>query len=135
MEQLREAADRVLVRGASFPMTPLLTWRASELMSLGRREALAAAISRLERSAGETLLPGAAPLNRSAVRLNRARLDAIVNRLLGDDLVSPRGMVLLERLLDSPESPLFDVEQRADAEVELDRVLRALDEPVWGPRR
>jgi hypothetical protein len=135
LAQLREAADRVLLRGASFPMTPLLTWRASELMSVGRREALAAAIARMERSASKALLPGAAPLNRRAVRLNRARLDAIVDRLLGDDLVSPRGMVLLERLLDEPRSPLFDTEQRNDVAVELDRVLRALDEPVWGSRR
>jgi hypothetical protein len=124
--QLRSNLDRLLVRSEPKSLSPMLVWRAGELCAPGEREHLAAALRRVERTADSAHLPGATPLNRSAVRANRAELDALVDRLTAPEPVSARGMILARRLLDDPAGPLYDRDRAADLGGRLRDVLSAL---------
>jgi hypothetical protein len=126
--QLRSNLDRLLLRIEPTPLSPVLVWRAGELCAPGRREHLAAAVRRVERSADSSHLPGAAPLNRRAVRANRDEMDALVDRLAATEPVSARGMILAKRLLDDPSGPLYDRDCSADLGAHLRAVLKALDD-------
>ena len=100
---------------------------AGELTSVEERERLAASIGRLERSADASHLPGSVPLNRGAVRSQRAQLDAVADRLLQPEPVSARGVLLVRRLLDGAAGPLYDRSRTSELASELRRALSALD--------
>ena len=125
--RLRATVDALLVRDVPAPSSPLLSWRCGELTSTDSRERLAASISRIERAAAPSVLPGAAPLNRGVVRVHRAEFDAIADRLLFPDPVSARGVLLVRRLLNDPAGPLFDIERSAELGSYLLQALNALE--------
>ena len=127
LSQLRSSIDRLLIRDVPMPWSPLLAWRAGELTSVEERERLAASIGRLERSADASHLPGSVPLNRGAVRSQRAQLDAVADRLLQPEPVSARGVLLVRRLLDGAAGPLYDRSRTSELASELRRALSALD--------
>ena len=124
--QLRSNLDRLLVRIEPTSLSPMLVWRAGELCAPDEREHLAAALRRVERSADSSHLPGATPLNRSAVRANSAEMDALVDRLTAPEPVSARGMILARRLLDDPAGPLYNRDCAADLGARFRDVLKAL---------
>lgn len=128
LARLRASTDRLLVRDAPMPWSPLLAWRSGELTGAEERERLAASIGRLERSATSSYLPGPAPLNRGAVRAQRELLDALADRLLQPEPVSARGVLLVHRLLDDPAGPLYDRSRTPELAAELRRALSALGE-------
>ena len=132
LAQLRSSIDRLLIRDAPGPWSPLLAWRAGELTSVEKRERLAASISRLERSATSSYLPGSAPLNRGAVRSHREQLDAISDRLLQPEPISASGVLLVHRVLHDPAGPLYDRGRAGQLDGELRRARSALDDR---PRR
>ncbi len=105
----RRAADEWLLRGAAArPSSALLSWRARELTSPRLRSTLARSLRGIERELRGTGLPGPIPLNRRALRLHVVLVRALEDRL--DDSARPvsvRGMLLVDRLLTEPGSPLY----------------------------
>jgi HAMP domain-containing protein len=125
--QLRSNLDRLLLRSEPTGLSPMLVWRAGELCATDEREHLATTLRRLERSADSSHMPGATPLNRSAVRASGEELGALVDRLSSPDPVNARGMIMVRRLLDDPAGPLYDRDRAADLGPRLREALRALD--------
>jgi hypothetical protein len=109
VRRLRAIADRIILRNGDRPTaSPLVAWRTVELTSRRHRLAVAAEAARLARELDASTLPGAVPLNRSAVRPYRQELEALAAALDGDQPTSARGILLAERFLSSPASPLYD---------------------------
>ena len=127
LAHLRATVDDLILRELPTPYSPLLLWRCSELTSVDARERLAATITRIERAAAPSVLPGSAPINRGAVRIHRDELDAIVDRLLRPEPVSARGVLLVRGLLTDPAGPLFSTERAAELGDRLRQASNALD--------
>jgi hypothetical protein len=109
VRRLRAIADRIILRNGDRPTaSPLVAWRAAELTSRRHRRSVAAAASRLARELSASSLPGAVPLNRSVVRPYRQELEALAATLDGKQPIGASGMLLAERFLSSPASPLYD---------------------------
>jgi hypothetical protein len=99
MRAERARADAELA-GARLP-SPRHAWRIEELVCDENRVRLARQVTDVVHAADERLLPNARPINRGAVRESRAELLDIAARLFDTRRpVAPRGVVLLERLLD-----------------------------------
>ena len=115
----RRRADEELVATRLPP--PRLAWRATELVADENRIDLARSLTDVVHAADERLLPAASPIARAAVRECRPQLLAIAARLFEvAKPVSPRGILLVERLLTNGAGPLYG---RGDAE----RLLVAAD--------
>ena len=115
----RRRADEELVATRLPP--PRLAWRATELGADENRIDLARSLTDVVHAADERLLPAASPIARAAVRECRPQLLAIAARLFEvAKPVSPRGILLVERLLTNGAGPLYG---RGDAE----RLLVAAD--------
>ena len=129
----RRAADEWLLWGAAVrPSSDLLSWRAAELTSPRVRSTLARSLGGIERELRQASLPGPVPLNKRALRLHVGLVRALQARLEDSTRpVSVRGMLLADRLLTEPGSPLYSPapdDVLADA---LSDVLEALDpEPL-----
>jgi hypothetical protein len=127
VRRLRSIADRIIMRGGDRPTaSPLVMWRTAELTSSRHRRLVAAKAARLARELDASTLPGAVPLNRSVVRPYRKELEALAAALNGSQPVSARGMLLVEQLMSSPASPLYDRAAADTLEPRLRRVLSAL---------
>ncbi len=107
--QRRRAADEWLLWGAAAqPSSKLLSWRAGELTSPRLRSTLARSLRGIERELLFTSMPGPVPLNKRALRLHLGLLRALQERLEDSARpVSVRGMLLVDRLLTEPGSPLY----------------------------
>ena len=105
----RRAVDEWLLWGATVrPSSPLLSWRAGELTSPRLRSTLARSLLGVEQEALGVAVPGPVPLNRRAIRAQLSLLRSLREQV--GDLsrpVSARGMVLVDRLLTEPGSPLY----------------------------
>jgi hypothetical protein len=105
----RRAADDWLLWGAvAHPSSPLLSWRAAELTSPATRSSLAHGLRRVDRDARQVRAVAPVPLNKHSIRRNLGLLHALQERL--DDQsrpVDPRGILLVERLITVPRSPLY----------------------------
>jgi hypothetical protein len=125
----RRIADDWLLWGATArPSSALLSWRARELMSPRLRRTLARSMRGIERETRGRAHPGAVPLNKRALR-SQLNLVHTLNERLDDRAraVSVRGILLVDRLLTEPGSPLYS---RAPDDVlaeALTDVLAALD--------
>ena len=101
----READVEIL---ASHLPSPRLAWRIEELVDDENRIDLGRAVTGVVHAADERLLPGASPLDRSAVRACRSELLELASRLY--DLNTPvraRGVLLVERVLEDGSGPLY----------------------------
>ena len=129
---LRRNADRILRGGARVhPDSALLVWRAAELTSARKRRSFARSLRGVVRGLDGNALPGAVPLNRRGVRPYTAALVALAE-LVGDlsRPVAPRGMLLLDDLLTSGDSPLYARENVDRLPGDLREIVRALGEGV-----
>ncbi len=105
-----------------------LSWRAAELVIPKRRLDLAHQLRRLVHDADPRLLPGAQTFDRLAVRAEAERFVALADRLADlERPVAPRGVLLLERLLDDPWSPLHDRDRAEQLRESLDEAAKALE--------
>ena len=106
--------------------SPRLAWRTAELLSDEHRVQLARWLTDLVHAADERLLPGASPVDRTAVRALRPQLLEIAARICDTDRpVTPRGVVLLERLLEG--GALFGQVRPSHLRTELGAVREALE--------
>ena len=125
----RRAADEWLLWGAvAQPSSPLLSRRAAELTSPGRRSTLARSLRRVERDVSEATVAAPIPVNRRAIRRNIGLVRALHERL--DDHsrpIDPRGVVLVERLITIPRSPLYSRDPDNVLAEALAEALAALD--------
>ena len=102
----RRRADAELL-AARLP-SPRLAWRTAELVADDHRLELGRSLTDVVHAADERRLPSAAPLDRPAVRRCRAQLLELAARLCDLDRdVAPRGVLLVERLLEDGAGPLY----------------------------
>lgn len=102
----RRRADAELL--ASRLPSPRLAWRTAELVADEHRLELGRSLTDAVHASDERRLPGAAPLDRVAVRGCRAQLLELAARLCDlDEHVAPRGILLVQRLLEDDGSPLY----------------------------
>jgi len=130
LEKRRQVADEWLLWGAAArPASALLSWRARELASTRLRWTLAQSLRRIEREVCCETRLGPVPLNRAAIRAQLGLLRALRERLADrSSTVTVRGMLLADRLLTEPASPLYSsacddvlAEALGEALVELER--------------
>jgi hypothetical protein len=122
----RRVADEQLL--ASKLPSPRLAWRVAELIGQEHRIELGRAVTGVVRAADERLLPGARPVDRGAVRENRAQLLDIASRLFDEERsVRPRGVLLLETLLGDGGGPLYGHDTPRRLRLELARIQEALE--------
>jgi hypothetical protein len=126
LRSARRSADEQLL--ASRLPSPRLAWRVAELTDLAHRVELGRALTDVVHGADERLLPSATPLNRGAVRECRAQLLELASRLFdGDRSVTPRGVLLVDRLLRDGVGPLYGAEPARKLRLELARIDEALN--------
>jgi len=128
--RLQASIDQLLLRKEPTPLSPILVWRAGQLTSPAAREHLAASLRRVERSAGASHLAGASPLNRPAIRASHSEIEALVDRLSAPEPVPPRGILILQHLLEDPSSPFYGHAPADTLQRELRAALSALREPT-----
>jgi hypothetical protein len=122
----RRTADEQLL--ATKLPSPRLAWRIAELVSQDHRVALGRSLTDVVRSADERKLPNARPLDRGAVRENRAQLLELASCMFDDDhSVRPRGVLMLEKLLHDPKGPLYGHDAARQLNLALMRIREALD--------
>jgi hypothetical protein len=125
LREARHRADEQLL--SSRLASPRLAWRIAELTAREHRNELARALTDTVHAADERFLPSAKPLDRSAIREARAQLLEVASCLFnGDRSVSPRGVLLVERLLDDGTGPLYDSHARPRLAVQLNEIREAL---------
>ncbi len=126
---LRSEADGELRRGRRpYFHHALVSWRSAELVSEHHRRSLARALARTERDLSPSTLPNASPLNRIAARPHVDLIHEIAERLAAFDRpIEPRGVVLVEDLLRSPDSPLYARERAGDLYASLLACIDALN--------
>lgn len=127
---LRMLADNQIVEGARPTSTPLLTWRASDLVSSRNRRILARTLRSIEAEAVEPRVPTSSPINRRGIRPHLDVVHALAAKVGAlDEPVNPRGMVLVERLICNGFGPLYLRDRAAQLRAELERCLSALEPP------
>ena len=126
--KLRRFADDELAAGASPAETPVLTWRASELVSRGNRRILARSLRAVVAEAREPRFPTSSPLNRYGLRPHLGLVAALAQRVGRlEEPVDPRGMVLVERLIRDGFGPLYVRSKEPQLQAALERCLSALE--------
>jgi hypothetical protein len=126
LKAARRRADEEIL-AARLP-SPRLAWRIDELVGDENRIDLGRSLTDVVHSADERLLPGASPLDRSAVRACRAQLLELASRL--HDLrtpVSPRGALLVEHLLVDGSGPLYGRKDPIRLRMAVEEIRSALD--------
>jgi hypothetical protein len=120
----RERADGELA--ISRLPSPRLAWRTAELLSDEHRVELARCLTDVVHTADERLLPGASPVDRNAVRAMRPQLLELAARVCDTERpITPRGVVLLGRLLDG--GALYGHGRESRLRAELDAIREALE--------
>jgi hypothetical protein len=125
----RRVADAELIAAQLPP--PRLAWRTNELVAKEHRRDLAQVLVEVVHGSGPRYLPGASPLNRVAARAETELLLRLAARLADTKhAVRPRGVLLVERLLDGGSSPLYARERAGRLHASLEEALAALEAPV-----
>jgi hypothetical protein len=125
----RRSADTIL---ESLPGTRVpdgLQWRAAELTSPSHRRFLARQLHDMASIANEKCVITSIPVSLSTLRPNHDELESIAD-LIGqlDHPVDPRGIVMLEEILDgSGDSPLYEPCHAEELERALVRVHRMIE--------
>lgn len=121
----RRDADEQLLE--SRLASPRFAWRVAEVTSLEHRVELGRALTEVVHAADERLLPGARPLDRPAIRENRAQLLDLASALFDRDRsVSARGILMIEQLVDDSRGPLYGHSEPRRLRIELLYVREAL---------
>jgi hypothetical protein len=103
-------------------------WRAEELTSPRERRLLARSLRGIVRELDPSGRRSAVPLNRPALRPHSDELTVIAVRLDHLELpVSPAGILEVQRLLTSPDSPLYLYAPESDLSKKLSAVHRKLE--------
>ncbi len=122
----RRSADAELIVTRLPP--PRLAWRWHELVAESHRLQLGRALTDVVHASDERFLPNASPLDRGAVRACRAQLLDLASRLCDlERPVMPRGVLLVERLLDDTSGFLFGRTGTRLLGLELKRTRSALE--------
>jgi hypothetical protein len=136
-ERCRKLADEWLFWGAVVsPSAELLSWRAKELTSRRVRTSLARALGRIDREVAGVVRPGALPLNENALRDHSSLLHDVAVRVRDRSRpVTVIGVLLVDRLLRDPWSPIYSIVPEDELVHNLQLALdaldgRALDEPI-----
>ncbi len=125
LKAARRSADEQLL--ASKLASPRLAWRSAELLAPEHRIDIGRSPTDTVHAADERLLPSASPLDRAAVRECRAQLLDLAAHLFDlDRSVTPRGMLLDERLLSDSRGPLYGNGETRRLRPELHNVREAL---------
>jgi hypothetical protein len=124
----RATADEWLLWGAiPRASSELLAWRAAELTSTHNRDALATLCRRFLRELDNPRCRAYAA-NRPAMRAHSDLLVQLADRLVTRERpVSPRGVVLAQRVLGDGAGPLFDPARADELGPALAEALQALD--------
>jgi hypothetical protein len=114
----RSRLDRLLCEEADPSQTPALSLRARQLQSTRHRLALAKGLERIveatERRSSDR--NATLPIDRDQVIRARRPLLQLAERLRGPDVVDPRGVAMVGRLLTDEASPIYSPAwSRADA--------------------
>src|SRR5262249_27379841 len=127
---LRRLADEQLRRERRRELRSTLAhWRAGELTSDRNRKILARSIRGLKHDLSPGVLPGASPLDRIGTRPHVDLLAQLADRLAGlARPVSPLGVLQVEELLTSPDSPLYAHEHALQIRPALRQCLELLDD-------
>ena len=126
MRAARRSADAELIVTRLPP--PRLAWRWRELVADSYRLRLGRALTDVVHASDERFLPSASPLDRGAVRACRAQLLDLASRLCDlERPVMPRGVLLVERLLDDTSGLLFGRTGTRLLGLELKRTRGALE--------
>jgi hypothetical protein len=109
LRTVRRVTDRLILADAvGAEGSDIVRWRTLELVAPASREELARELEQTLRRSDPARMPSAAPLRRGAARRNRELLLRLEERMLDGRPVTARGMLLLQRLLREPGSPLYD---------------------------
>jgi hypothetical protein len=108
--------------------SPRLAWRTKELVADVNRVALGRSLTDVVHGADERHLPSASPIDRVAVRECRAQLLDLAALVydLGQP-VTPRGVLLVERLVVNGSGPLYGRGDPARLRREIERTKAELD--------
>ncbi len=101
-----------------------------ELTSDANRHEIARSLIDIVHAADERLLPTAIPIHRGAVRECRAELLELTARLYDSKPVTPRGVLLAERLVHDGSSSLYGTTDAERLARETSAARRALDGPA-----
>ncbi len=114
--------DRRLLAGADPHETQALASRVDHLVSRRHRHLLASGLRRVVATAEKPRrgFSAVAPIQRGPVLAARARLVEVAELLDGDEPVSPRGIIVVERLLTDGTSAIYT----PSAPGELDAAVR-----------
>lgn len=117
----RRSADEQLLE-SRLP-SPRLAWRVAELVDPIHRIRLGRAITDIVHASDERLLPSAKPINRGAVRECRAQLLELAACMFDTErAVTPRGVLLVEHLLQDGGSALYGSEPSRRLRLELTEI-------------
>ena len=107
--RIRRTADRLILADAvGAEGSEIVRWRGRELVEPASRRGLARELEQTLRRLDPSSLPSASPLRRVNVRRHEELLQRLEQRMLDERPVTPRGVLLLQRLLREPGSPLYD---------------------------
>lgn len=123
LHRVRRTADRLILADAvGQEGSEIVRWRMGELVAPASRTGLARELGQTVRRLDPARLPSASPLRRNAARRHEELLHRLEERLVDGSPVTARGVLLLQRLLREPGSPLYD----AASERELGRAIAAV---------
>jgi hypothetical protein len=126
--QRRAAGAWLLWQTPPRPPSSELDRRRQELVSVRRRALLARTLHGIEREALGRVVPGPVPLNRRAIRAQLGLVQALEERLADQARpVSAPGVLLVDRLLTEPGSPLYSRDADAVLAGALSEALAALE--------
>jgi hypothetical protein len=109
LRMVRRSADRLILADANAAEgSDIVRWRTLELVAPESREGLARELQRTLRTSDPARLPSASPLRRGVARRHGELLQRVEERMLDGRPVTARGILLLQRLLREPGSPLYD---------------------------
>jgi hypothetical protein len=109
LRMVRRSADRLILADANAAEgSDIVRWRTLELVAPESREVLARELQRTLRTSDPARLPSASPLRRGVARRHGELLQRVEERMLDGRPVTARGILLLQRLLREPGSPLYD---------------------------
>ena len=128
LRRLRAAADRlILEEHRGLLQSQLVRWRSAELTDPKRRRRARKELEVTLRRLSPGRLPSASPLNRPAGRRSADLLRLLAERLDDSRPIAPRGILLAERLLRRPDSPLYDDRGGRMLPRAIERVLQGLE--------